>query len=75
LHELADGIGEMAQQLLRDRDMLESRIVAATDDLRVKNEEAEQAHLEKERLNENLSIALSELQAIMEANPDILYGV
>lgn len=73
LHELADGIGEMAQQLLRDRDMLESRIVAATDDLRVKNEEAEQAHLEKERLNENLSIALSELQAIMEANPDILY--
>ena len=73
LHELADGIGEMAQQLLRDRDMLESRIVAATDDLRVKNEEAEQAHLEKERLNENLAVALSELQAIMEANPDILY--
>lgn len=73
LHELAGGIGDMAQQLLRDRDMLESRIVAATDDLRVKNEEAEQAHLEKERLNEHLSIALSELQAIMEANPDILY--
>jgi diguanylate cyclase (GGDEF)-like protein/PAS domain S-box-containing protein len=73
LHELAEGIGEMAQQLLRDRDMLESRIVAATEDLRVKNEEAELAHLEKERLNENLAVALSELRAIMEANPDILY--
>lgn len=73
LHELANGIGEMAQHLLRDRDMLESRIVEATDGLRVKKEEAEQAHLEKKRLNENLAVALSELQAIMEANPDILY--
>lgn len=73
LHELADGIGEMAQQLLRDRDMLESRIIAATEDLRVKKEEAEHAHFEKEQLSESLSMALSELQAIMEANPDILY--
>lgn len=73
LHELATGISDMAQQLLRDRDMLESRIVEATDGLRVKKEEVEQAQLEKERLNENLAVALGELQAIMEANPDILY--
>jgi len=73
LHELADGIGDMAQQLLRDRDMLEMRIDVVTNGLRVKNEEIEQAHLEKVRLNENLALALSELQAIMEANPDILY--
>jgi diguanylate cyclase (GGDEF)-like protein/PAS domain S-box-containing protein len=73
LHELADGIGEMAQQLLLDRDMLESRIAEATEDLRVKKEEAEHAHFEKQQLSESLSMALSELQAIMEANPDILY--
>jgi diguanylate cyclase (GGDEF)-like protein/PAS domain S-box-containing protein len=73
LHELANGISEMAQHVLRDRYLLETRIVEATDGLRVKKEEAEQARLEKERLNESLAVALSELQAIMEANPDILY--
>lgn len=73
LHELANGISEMTEQLLRDRDMLENRIVEATADLREKKEEVQQVHLEKEQLNENLAFALSELQAIMEANPDILY--
>jgi diguanylate cyclase (GGDEF)-like protein/PAS domain S-box-containing protein len=73
LHELANGINEMAQQLLREREMMESRVDEATDGLRMKKEEAEQAHLEKVQLNEQLALALSELQAIMEANPDILY--
>lgn len=73
LHELATGIGEMAQHLLHDRSLLESRIVEATASLREKNEKAEQAHFEKEQLNESLAVALGELQAIMEANPDILY--
>lgn len=73
LNDLASGIGEMALQLLRDRELLETRIVEATDGLREKKVEIEQAHFEKEKLNENLAVALSELQAIMEANPDILY--
>ena len=73
LNDLASGISEMALQLLRDREMLENRIVEATAGLREKKVEVEQAHFEKERLNENLALALSELQAIMEANPDILY--
>lgn len=73
LHELAKGINEMEQQLLRNRTLLESRIDETADDLRVKKAEVEQAHLEKDRLNENLALALAELQAIMEANPDILY--
>lgn len=73
LNELASGIDEMATQLLRDRGMLENRIVEATDGLREKKVEVEQVQYEKEKLNENLAVALSELQAIMEANPDILY--
>ena len=73
LHELANGLRDMTGQLLRDRDIMESRILDATYDLRVKKEEAEQARLEKEQLSDELSIALSELQAIMEANPDLLY--
>lgn len=73
LHELSNGIGEMTRHLLRDRDMLESRIVETTDGLRVKNREVEQVNQEKEQLNEDLALALSELQAIMEANPDLLY--
>jgi len=73
LHELSNGLNEMRMQLLRDRDMLENRIVEATDGLREKKEEVAQAFLEKKQLNEDLAIALSELQAIMEANPDILY--
>lgn len=73
LHELANGIAEMAQHLLRDRDMLENRIVETTDGLRVKSREIEKVYLEKEQLNENLAVALRELQAIMEANPDLLY--
>ena len=73
LQELSMGISEMARHLLRDRDMLESRIVQTTDGLRVKNREVEQVYLEKELLNENLAVALSELQAIMDANLDLLY--
>lgn len=73
LKDLASGIAEMALQLLRDREMLESRIIEATDGLRLKKNEVEQANFEKERLNINLATALGELQAIMEANPDILY--
>lgn len=73
LNVLSDGINEMRGQLLRDRDMLENRIVEATDGLREKKEEVAQAYLEKKQLNEDLAIALSELQSIMEANPDILY--
>ena len=73
LHELIDGINEMAGQLLRDRDMLESRVEEATKGFRKKKVEVEQVHQEKERLNEDLAMALGELRAIMEANPDILY--
>ena len=73
LHELANGISDMALQILRDRDLLESRILETTNSLRIKKAEVEQANLEKELLNENLALALNELQAIMEANPDILY--
>lgn len=73
LQELADGISDMALQLLHDRDLLESRFLETADNLRVKKAEVEQANLEKELLNDNLALALSELQAIMEANPDILY--
>ncbi len=73
LHELSNGISEMAQHLLDDRDLLENRIIETTDGLRVKHKEVEKVHQEKEQLNENLAVALSELQAIMEANPDLLY--
>jgi diguanylate cyclase (GGDEF)-like protein/PAS domain S-box-containing protein len=73
LNELSVGIGEMARHLSRDRDLLENRIVETTHGLRVKNREVEKVHLEKEQLNENLDLALSELRAIMEANPDLLY--
>jgi diguanylate cyclase (GGDEF)-like protein/PAS domain S-box-containing protein len=73
LHELSRGINEMSRQLLRDRGMLENRIVEVTDGLRETREEVEQVYQEKEALNESLALALSELQAIMEANPDILY--
>lgn len=73
LHELIDGINEMMRQLLRDRDMLESRVEEATTSFRRKKVEVEQVHQEKERLNEDLAMALGELRAIMEANPDILY--
>ena len=73
LHELSEGINDMRKQLLRDRDMLENQITVATDGLRVKKEEVAQAYFEKKKLNEDLALALSELQAIMEANPDILY--
>lgn len=73
MHELIDGINEMMRQLLRDRDMLESRVEEATTGFRKKKVEVEQVHQEKERLNEDLAMALGELRAIMEANPDILY--
>jgi diguanylate cyclase (GGDEF)-like protein/PAS domain S-box-containing protein len=73
LESLETGINEMAQHLLEDRDMLENRIVETTDGLRMKSREIEQAQQEKSQLNENLAVALRELQAIMEANPDLLY--
>lgn len=73
LEDLEKGVNEMAQHLLEDRDMLENRIVETTDGLRMKSREIEQAQLEKSQLNENLAVALRELQAIMEANPDLLY--
>lgn len=73
LHELSEGINDMRKQLLRNREMLESQIADTTDDLREKKEEVALAYVEKKKLNEDLALALSELQAIMEANPDILY--
>lgn len=73
LHELSEGINDMRMQLLRNREMLENQIAATTDDLREKKEEVAHAYIEKKKLNEDLALALSELQAIMEANPDILY--
>lgn len=73
LHELSEGINDMRKQLLRDRDMLESQITEATDGLREKKEEVALAYFEKKKLNEELAFTLSELQAIMETNPDILY--
>ena len=73
LIELADGINQMAQQLLQDRRMLEYRIAEATLELRQKKDEAERISLEKERLNEALASTLNELNAIIEANPDLFY--
>lgn len=73
INELAAGIEEMTQHLLRDRDMLENRIVETTDGLRLKNKEVEQIHQANVQLNENLDVAMREMQAIMEANPDLLY--
>jgi diguanylate cyclase (GGDEF)-like protein/PAS domain S-box-containing protein len=73
LHELSQGISEMAQHLLQDRDMLEERIVETTVGLRAKNKEIEEANQEKERLNKDLALALSDLRAIIESNPDLLY--
>ena len=73
LHELSEGINDMRMQLLRNREMLENQIAVTTDDLREKKEEVAHAYIEKKKLNEDLALALSELQAIMEANPDILY--
>ena len=55
LHELANGLRDMTGQLLRDRDIMESRILDATDDLRVKKEEAEQAESEQADLNQRAS--------------------
>ncbi len=73
LHELSEGINDMRKQLWRNREMLENQIAETTDDLREKKEEVALAYTEKKKLNEDLALALSELQAIMEANPDILY--
>ena len=73
LHELANGISDMALQILRDKHMLENRIVESAENLRIKNAEVEQAKVEKALLNENLALSSSELQAIMEANPDLVY--
>lgn len=73
LDELAHNINNMAAQLAEDRSTLEQRIQMATHDLRIKKEEAEQAHLEMIALNEKLSLALTELETIIEANPDLLY--
>ncbi len=73
LEDLKSGINEMAQHLMLDRDMLENRIVETTDGLRMKSMEVERTQQEKSRLNEDLSLALRELQAVMEANPDLLY--
>ena len=73
LHELSEGINDMRKQLLRNREMLENQIAETSDDLREKKEEVALAYFEKKKLNEDLALALSELQAIMEANPDILY--
>jgi diguanylate cyclase (GGDEF)-like protein/PAS domain S-box-containing protein len=73
LHELSEGINDMRKQLLRDRDMLENQITAVKDGLRETKEEVAQAYVDKKKLNEDLALALSELQTIMEVNPDILY--
>jgi diguanylate cyclase (GGDEF)-like protein/PAS domain S-box-containing protein len=73
LKTLAHHINRMALQLSDDRDTLEKRIQNATQNLREKKEETEQAHLQVLSLNEQLSFALNELETIIEANPDLLY--
>jgi diguanylate cyclase (GGDEF)-like protein/PAS domain S-box-containing protein len=73
LKTLAHHINRMALQLSGDRETLEKRIQNATQNLREKKEETEQAHLQVLSLNEQLSFALNELETIIEANPDLLY--
>ncbi len=73
LKELSSGINQMAQQLQDEHATLETRIEEATHELRVKKDEAELANLDKARLNEKLALTLNALEAIIEANPDILY--
>lgn len=73
LKELSSGINQMAQQLQDEHATLEARIKEATHELRSKKEEAELANLDKARLNEKLALTLNALEAIIEANPDILY--
>lgn len=73
LNQLSSGINQMAEQLQQERNTLELRIAEATRELREKNEEAQRANEEKAQLNEKLGLTLNALEAIIEANPDILY--
>lgn len=73
LNTLTYHINNMAKQLAEDREHLEYRIQDATQNLRHKKEEAEEAHEQVSKLNKQLSFAFNELEAIMEANPDLLY--
>jgi PAS domain S-box-containing protein len=73
LNQLSSGINQMAEQLQQERSTLELRIAEATRELREKNEEARQTNEEKAQLNEKLGLTLNALEAIIEANPDILY--
>lgn len=73
LNMLASHINNMAQQLAEDRGHLEQRVQNATQSLRVKKEEAEESHQQVSNLNKQLSCALTQIETIIEANPDILY--
>ncbi|BCK87511.1 sensor histidine kinase RcsC [Sideroxyarcus emersonii] len=64
LDALASGINDMANQLQQDRSTLEQRIEKATQELRLKKEEAEKANFDKSRF---LAAASHDLRQPMHA--------
>ncbi len=75
LNHLARGINQMASDLQQERNLLETRIIAATRSVYEQKEHVERANLENLTLNAKLQNALNELETIIEANPDILYVI
>ncbi len=75
LSKLAKGINQMANDLEQERNLLDTRIIAATKSVYEQKDHVERANLENLNLNAKLQTALNELEVIIEANPDILYVV